>query len=303
MNPPSSSLPAAGQRLRQAVDEERPLQIVGVPNAYCALQAQQAGFRAIYLSGAAVANMAYGRPDLGLTTRAEVIEEARRITAVTSLPLLVDVDTGWGDEITDCVQELEQTGAAGLQLEDQVDEKRCGHRPGKRLVSTGEMQARLSAALAARKDSSFIIMARTDACSVDSAEGLAAAIDRSLAYIETGADMIFVEALTSLVEYRQFTEAVRVPVLANLTEFGQTPLFDREQMTQTGVSLLLYPLSAFRVMSKAVEGLYASIRSDGSQRAWLERMQTREELYELLDYLAAERAQDAQHKKDHAKTD
>jgi len=300
VSPPPSSLPPAGQRLLQAVAEERPLQMVGVPNAYCALQAQRAGFRAIYLSGAGVANMAYGRPDLGLTARTEVVEEARRITAATSLPLLVDVDTGWGDEIADCVQELEQAGAAGLQLEDQVDEKRCGHRPGKALVSTREMQARLSAALAARRDNNFVIMARTDASGV---EGLAAAIDRSLAYIETGADMIFVEALTSLEEYRQFTGAVRVPVLANLTEFGQTPLFDREQMAQAGVSLLLYPLSAFRVMSKSVEGLYASIRADGSQRAWLERMQTREELYELLDYHAAEQAQDAQHKGDHDNDD
>ncbi|HED17912.1 MAG TPA: methylisocitrate lyase, partial [Gammaproteobacteria bacterium] len=217
MNSPPSSLPAAGQRLRQAIAEERPLQVVGVPNAYCALLAQQAGFRAIYLSGAGVANMAYGRPDLGLTSCAEVVEEARRITAATPLPLLVDVDTGWGDEVTDCVRDLEQAGAAGLQLEDQVEEKRCGHRPGKMLVSTVEMQARLSAALAARRDNSFVIMARTDAGSV---EGLSAAIDRGLAYIETGADMIFVEALTSLDAYRQFTAAVRVPVLANLTEFG-----------------------------------------------------------------------------------
>ncbi len=287
--------PTTGQRFRQAVDEEQPLQVVGVPNAYCALLAQRAGFRTIYLSGAGVANMAYGRPDLGLTSRAEVVEEARRITAATPLPLLVDVDTGWGDEIADCVRELEQAGAAGLHIEDQVDAKRCGHRPGKVLVSTMEMQARLEAALAARQDNSFVIMARTDACGV---EGLAAAIDRSLAYVKTGADMIFVEALTSLDEYRQFTAAVRVPVLANLTEFGQTPLFDREQMTQTGVSLLLYPLSAFRAMSKAVEGLYASIRVDGTQRAWLERMQTREELYQLLDYHTAERAQDMRHKKD-----
>jgi len=295
VNQPPSSLPSAGQRLRQAVDEERPLQMVGVPNTYCALQAQRAGFRAIYLSGAGVANMAYGRPDLGLTSRAEIVEEARRIAAATSSPLLVDVDTGWGEEIADCVRDLEQASAAGLHIEDQVNEKRCGHRPGKVLVSTMEMQARLSAALAARQDNSFVIMARTDACGV---EGLAAAIDRSLAYVETGADMIFVEALTSLDEYRQFTAAVRVPVLANLTEFGQTPLFNREQMTQTGVSLLLYPLSAFRAMSKTVEELYATIRADGSQRTWLERMQTREELYELLDYHTAELAQDTQHKKD-----
>ncbi len=295
MNPSPSSTAAAGQRLRQAVDEERPLQMVGVPNAYCALLAQRAGFRAIYLSGAGVANIAYGRPDLGLTSRAEVVEEARRITAVTSLPLLVDVDTGWGDEIADCVQELEQAGAAGLQLEDQVDEKRCGHRSGKVLVSIVEMQARLAAVLAARQNNSFVIMARTDAGAV---EGLAAAIDRSLAYVETGADMIFAEALTSLDEYRQFTAAVRVPVLANLTEFGQTPLFDREQMALNGVSILLYPLSAFRVMSKAVAALYAAIRTDGTQSACLDRMQTREELYELLDYHTAELAQDAQHNKD-----
>ncbi|GMT39887.1 MAG: hypothetical protein IEMM0001_0622 [bacterium] len=298
MNPLPSSPAAAGRRLRQAVNKERPLQMIGVPNSYCALLAQRAGFRAIYLSGAGVANMVYGRPDLGLTSRAEVVEEVRRITAVTSLPLLVDVDTGWGDEIALCIRELEQAGAAGLQIEDQVDKKRCGHRPGKVLVSITEMQARLAAALAARKDNSFVIMARTDAGGVES---LASAIDRSLAYVETGADMIFVEALTSLDEYHRFTEAVQVPVLANLTEFGQTPLFDREQMAQTGVSILLYPLSAFRVMSKAVEALYASIRTDGTQRAWLEHMQSREELYELLDYHTAELAQDAQHKKDRQK--
>jgi len=286
---------SAGQRFRQAVDEETPLQIIGVPNAYCALLAQRAGFRAIYLSGACVANMQYGRPDLGLTSRADVIEEARRITAATALPLLVDVDTGWWDEIALCVQQLEQAGVAGLQLEDQVDEKRCGHRPGKVLVSTQAMQARLATALAVRQDRHFVIMARTDANSV---EGLSAAIERSLAYIESGADMIFAEALTSLDEYRQFTEAVRVPVLANLTEFGQTPLFDREQMAQSGISLLLYPLSAFRVMNKAVEALYASIRTEGTQRDWLQHMQSREELYELLDYHKAEQAQDTQHKKD-----
>lgn len=290
-----TSVATAGFRLRQAVGEERPLQMVGVPDAYCALQAQRAGFRAIYLSGAGVANMLYGRPDLGLTSCAEVIEEARRITAVTSLPLLVDADTGWGDELADCVRQLEQAGVAAIQLEDQVDEKRCGHRPGKVLVSKTDMQARLATALAAREDSHFVIMARTDAASV---EGLAAAIDRSLAYIETGADMIFVEALTSLEDYRQFTDAVKVPVLANLTEFGKTPLFSREQMAQSNVSLLLYPLSAFRVMSKVVEQLYASIRNDGTQSAWLERMQSREELYDLLDYHTAELVQDARHKKD-----
>jgi len=279
LNSSPHSPPTAGQGLRQAVDVERPLQIVGVPNAYCALQAQAAGFRAIYLSGAGVANMVFGRPDLGLTSRVEVVEEARRITTVTPLPLLVDVDTGWGDEIGSCVQDLERVGVAGIHIEDQVEQKRCGHRPGKLLVSITEMQARLATALAQRQDSRFVIMARTDASRV---EGLVAAIDRSLAYIETGADMIFVEALTSLSEYRQFTEAVRVPVLANLTEFGQTPLFDSEQMAQNGVNLLLYPLSAFRVMSKAVEGLYTSIRQDGGQRAWLQHMQTREELYQRV---------------------
>jgi len=272
---------------------------VGVPNAFCALQAQEAGFNVIYLSGAGVANMVFGRPDLGLTSRLEVVAEASRITAATPLPLLVDADTGWGDEIGTCVQDLERAGVAGMHIEDQVEQKRCGHRPGKRLVSTTEMQARLAAALAERQDSRFVIMARTDASRV---EGLVAAIDRSLAYIETGADMIFVEALTSLSEYQQFTAAVRVPVLANLTEFGQTPLFDSEQMARHGVRILLYPLSAFRVMSKSVEGLYTSIRKDGSQRAWMQHMQTREELYELLDYHTAELAQDAQSEHDHRNT-
>jgi len=291
---------SAGQRLRQAVNDEKPLQIVGVPNAYCALLAQRVGFRAMYLSGAGVANIAYGRADLGLTSRVEVVEEARRITATTSLPLLVDIDTGWGDEIALCLQELEQAGVAGLQLEDQVAQKRCGHRPGKMLASITEMQARLSTAMAARQDKDFVFMARTDAAAV---EGLTAAIDRSLAYIETGADMIFVEALTSLDEYQQFTKAVPVPVLANLTEFGQTPLFNREQMAQAGVGLLLYPLSAFRVMSKAVEALYRSIREQGTQSAWLDQMQSREDLYKLLDYKAAEHVQDAQHNIERNKKD
>ncbi len=279
-----------GARLRQALEIERPLQIVGVPNAYCARLAARAGFRAVYLSGAGVANAAFGRPDLGLTTRAEVVEEARRIAAVSSLPLLVDVDTGWGDEIGACVRELEDAGAAGLHVEDQVEAKRCGHRPGKQLVGPEEMFVRLEAALAARRDPAFVIMARTDAAGV---EGLDAAIARARAYVAAGADMVFAEALSSLEEYRRFVAAVAVPVLANLTEFGRTPLFDRDEIAPTGVRMLLYPLSAFRAMSAAAEGVYTAIRREGSQRSWLARMQTRAALYEVLDYDAAERAQRA----------
>ncbi len=290
MSTPARSGATPGRRLRRAVEEEHPLQIVGVPNAYCALLAARAGFRAIYLSGAGVANAAFGRPDLGLTTRNEVVEEARRIAAVSPLPLLVDVDTGWGEEIGECVRDLERAGAAGLHVEDQVDAKRCGHRPGKRLVSAGEMQGRLAAALAARRDPDFVVMARTDACGV---EGLEAAIDRARAYVDTGADMIFAESLSSLEDYRRFAGAVDVPVLANLTEFGCTPLFEVSEIAPTGVCMLLYPLSAFRAMSRTAEGIYAAIRYEGSQRAWLGRMQTREELYGVLDYHAAERAQDA----------
>jgi methylisocitrate lyase len=276
-----------GQKLREALELERPLQVAGTVSAYAAMLAARAGFRAIYLSGAGVANSAFGLPDLGVTTLNDVTEEVRRITAACELPLLVDADTGFGGafSIARTCHELARAGAAGLHLEDQVQSKRCGHRPGKQLVPTQEMCDRLKAALDARRDESFVIMARTDAHAV---EGLAAAVMRAQAYVAAGADMIFAEAITTLAEYRQFTGAVTVPVLANLTEFGRTPLFTAHELAEAGVRLALYPLSAFRAMSLAAQEVYASIRKDGTQRAQLARMQTREELYDVLDYHAYE---------------
>jgi methylisocitrate lyase len=281
------STPSPGQRLRDALEQERPLQVAGTVSAYAAMLATRAGFRAIYLSGAGVANSAFGLPDLGVTTQNDVTEEVRRITAACELPLLVDADTGFGGafSIARTCRELARAGAAGLHLEDQVQSKRCGHRPGKQLVAAQEMCDRLKAALDARVDGSFVIMARTDAHAV---EGLASAIARAQAYVAAGADMIFAEAITTLAEYRQFTSAVGVPVLANITEFGRTPLFTTTELGQAGVRLALYPLSAFRAMSKAAEDVYQSIRRDGTQRAVLERMQTREELYSVLGYHAYE---------------
>ena len=281
------SIPSPGQRLRAALELERPLQVAGTVSAYAAMLAARAGFRAIYLSGAGVANSAFGLPDLGLTTLSEVTEEVRRITSACELPLLVDADTGFGGafSIERTVRDLARAGAAGLHLEDQVQAKRCGHRPGKQLVASEEMCDRLKAALDARTDRSFVIMARTDAHAV---EGLAAAVARAQAYVAAGADMIFAEAITTLEEYRQFTAAVSVPVLANITEFGRTPLFSAQELGQAGVRLALYPLSAFRAMSKAAQEIYQSIRHDGTQRALLSRMQTREELYGVLGYHAYE---------------
>jgi len=276
-----------GQKLRAALELERPLQVAGTVSAYAAMLAARAGFRAIYLSGAGVANSAFGLPDLGVTTLNDVTEEVRRITAACELPLLVDADTGFGGafSIARTCHELARAGAAGMHLEDQVQSKRCGHRPGKQLVPTQEMCDRLKAALDARRDDSFVIMARTDAHAV---EGMAAAVLRAQAYVAAGADMIFAEAITTLAEYRQFTSAVTVPVLANLTEFGRTPLFTAHELGQAGVRLALYPLSAFRAMSLAAQEVYASIRKDGSQRAQLARMQTRDELYAVLGYHAYE---------------
>jgi methylisocitrate lyase len=281
------STPSPGQQLRDALDQERPLQVAGTISAYAAMLASRAGFRAIYLSGAGVANSAFGLPDLGITTQNDVTEEVRRITAACELPLLVDADTGFGGafSIARTCRELARAGAAGLHLEDQVQSKRCGHRPGKQLVAAQEMCDRLKAALDARADRAFVIMARTDAHAV---EGLAAAVARAQAYVAAGADMIFAEAITTLAEYRQFTAAVPVPVLANITEFGRTPLFTTAELGQVGVRLVLYPLSAFRAMSKAAEDVYTCIRRDGTQRAVLERMQTREELYSVLGYHAYE---------------
>ena len=282
---------SAGGRLRVALEQERPLQVVGTVNAYSALLAEAAGFRAIYISGAGVANASFGLPDLGMTSLNDVCEDVRRITAATELPLLVDADTGWGGafNIARAGSQLSKSGAAGMHLEDQVAAKRCGHRPGKELVPPEEMVDRIKAAVDGRTDADFIIMARTDAHAV---EGQQAALDRALKYVEAGADMIFAEALTTLDEYRQFTAVVPVPVLANLTEFGKTPLFTTQELAAVGVRLVLYPLSAFRAMSKAALDVYSAIRRDGTQKNVVSRMQTRTELYDTLGYLDYEKKLD-----------
>jgi methylisocitrate lyase len=274
---------SAGARFRQALKDEQPLQVAGTINAYSALLAEKAGFKAIYLSGAGVANASFGMPDLAMTTLGEVCEDIRRISHATEVPLLVDADTGWGGAfmIGRTVREMTRAGAAGCHIEDQVGSKRCGHRPGKALVETPEMVDRIKAAVDGRKDDQFIIMARTDAHAV---EGLEAALDRSAAYVAAGADIIFAEALTTIDEYRQFTSAVDVPVLANLTEFGQTPMFTTAELAEAGVGLVLYPLSAFRAMSKAAENVYRALREDGTQKNVIETMQTRMELYDVLGY-------------------
>lgn len=279
---------SAGGRLRSALTVESPLQVAGTINAYSALLAERAGFRAIYLSGAGVANASFGLPDLGLTTLTDVVEDARRITSVTELPLLVDADTGFGPAhmIARTVRELTRAGAAGMHLEDQVQAKRCGHRPGKELVPPGEMVDRITAAVDARTDEAFVIMARTDA---RAPEGLEAAIARAVAYEEAGADMIFAEALHSLDEYAAFTSALEAPVLANITEFGQTPLFTVDELARVGVKVVLYPLSAFRAMSAAAARVYGTIRRDGTQAAVVPDMQSRRELYDVLGYDEYER--------------
>ncbi len=274
---------SAGARFRAALEAEKPLQIAGTINAYTAMLAERAGFKAIYLSGAGVANASYGLPDLAMTTLNDVCEDIRRIASATNVPLLVDADTGWGGAfmIARTVREMTWAGAAGCHLEDQVAIKRCGHRPGKALVTADEMSDRLKAAVDGRIDDSFVIMARTDAHAV---EGQQAAIDRAAAYVEAGADMIFAEALTTLEEYRQFTDVINVPVLANLTEFGKTPLFKTNELADTGVAMTLYPLSAFRAMSKAALQVYETIKNDGTQQAVVDTMQTRMELYDVLSY-------------------
>jgi methylisocitrate lyase len=282
---------SAGARLRAAVEAERPLQVVGTINAYAALLAQEAGFRAIYLSGAGVANASFGLPDLGITSLNDVCEDVRRISGACPLPLLVDADTGWGAafNIARTCRELIRAGAAGMHLEDQVSAKRCGHRPGKALVSAAEMVDRLKAAVDARSDGEFVIMARTDAHAV---EGQSAALERAAAYSEAGADMIFAEALTTLDEYRQFAASIKVPVLANITEFGQTPLFSTAELSSAGVRLVLYPLSAFRAAAKAQVVVYDAIRRQGTQKSVVPYMQTREELYGVLGYHAYEKKLD-----------
>jgi len=279
----NTQLTSAGARLRAALETERPLQVVGTINAYSALLAERAGFKAIYLSGAGVANASFGLPDLGMTSLNDVCEDVRRISSVTELPLLVDADTGWGGafNIAKTCADLIKSGAGGMHLEDQVAAKRCGHRPGKALVAAEEMVDRIKAAVDGRTDPDFIIMARTDAHAV---EGQQAAVDRAAAYVEAGADMIFAEALKSLEEYRQFTSVIRVPVLANITEFGQTPMFTVAELGSVGVRMVLYPLSAFRAMSQAALKVYSALRKDGTQKSVLDLMQTRAELYDVLGY-------------------
>lgn len=274
------------------MDGERPLQIVGVVNACCAKLAERAGFGCLYLSGAGVANASFGLPDLGMTTLLDVLEDARRITAVSQLPLLVDGDTGWGNSasIATAVCGMIEIGVAGIHLEDQAEPKRCGHRPGKRLVTIGEMNARIMAAVEARTDPDFVVMARTDAAAD---EGLQAAIERAQHYVAAGADMIFAEALVTEDQFRQFANALSVPVLANMTEFGRSPLLTTDQLRDAGIELVLYPLTAFRAMNAAAELTYRTLRDRGTQAGVLEQMQTRDELYELLDYHTYEQRVDA----------
>lgn len=277
------------QRFLQAIEAEKPLQIVGAINAYTALMAERAGFKALYLSGAGVANASFGMPDLAITMMNDVVEDARRITGRVDLPLLVDIDTGWGGafNIARTVKEFERAGVACVHIEDQVSQKRCGHRPGKELVDKLEMGDRVKAAVDARSD--LLIMARSDALA---GEGLDGVIERCLYYVECGADMIFAEAMTDLSHYQRIKDAIKVPLLANLTEFGKTDYYTTAQLAGVGVDMALYPLSAFRAMSRAAENVYATIRKDGTQKAVVDTMQTREELYQVLDYYAYERKLD-----------
>ena len=272
-----------GQRFRDAVAEEKPLQVVGAINAYAALMAEQTGYRALYLSGGGVANASYALPDLGMTSLNDVLADVRRITAATELPLLVDIDTGWGGafNIARSIREMIRAGAAAVHIEDQVAAKRCGHRPNKAIVSASEMCDRIKAAVDAKTDAAFVVMARTDALAV---EGLDAMLERVARFEAAGADAIFAEAMTDLDMYARVVEAVDVPVLANITEFGQTPLYSIDDLRRVGVSIALYPLSAFRAMSLAALNVYRTIRGEGSQANAVATMQTRDELYEFLGY-------------------
>jgi methylisocitrate lyase len=284
---------SAGARLHQALEDEKPLQIIGAINANHALLAKRAGFRAIYLSGGGVAAGSLGLPDLGISGLEDVLIDVRRITDVCDLPLLVDVDTGFGASafnISRTVRSLVKAGAAGMHIEDQVGAKRCGHRPGKAIVSSQEMVDRVKASVDARQDSKFLVMARTDALAV---EGLQAAIDRACRCVEAGADAIFPEAITELSMYKEFAAAVKVPVLANITEFGDTPLYTVDELRGADVSMVLYPLSAFRAMNKAAETIYNSVRKEGTQKSVVELMQTRKELYDSIGYWDYENKLDA----------
>lgn len=280
-----------GARFRAAVREERPLQIVGAVNAYAARLADRVGYRALYVSGGGVAASSLGIPDLGITTLDDVLTDVRRISDVTDLPLLVDVDTGWGSafNIARTIKSMIKFGAAAIHIEDQVQAKRCGHRPGKAIVSKEEMVDRIKAAVDARTDADFVIMARTDALAV---EGIGSAMERACACVEAGADMVFPEAITDLDMYKKFSGTIAVPILANITEFGSTPLFTLEELRQAGVSIVLYPLSAFRAMSKAALLVYDAIRKDGTQKNVLDHMQSRADLYAFLDYYEFERRLD-----------
>lgn len=281
-----------GAKFRQALKDNSPLQIVGAINAYCAMLAEQSGHQALYLSGGGVANASYGLPDLGITSLNDVIADVERISNASSAPLLVDIDTGWGGafNIVRTIRAMEKAGAAAVHLEDQVAQKRCGHRPNKAIVSQAEMVDRIKAAVDARQDDDFVIMARTDALAV---EGMDSAIERAIACVEAGADAIFPEAINELAQYKQFANAVDVPILANITEFGQTPLFNCQELGEQGIGMVLYPLSAFRAMSKAALGVYQSIATNGDQTEVVESMQTRKELYDVLGYHAYEDKLDA----------
>ena len=294
-----SQLASAGAQFRAAVAEEKPLQVVGAITAYAAMMAKRVGYKAIYLSGGGVAANSLGMPDLGISTMEDVLTDARRIVDATGLPLLVDIDTGWGGafNIARTIRSFIRTGVAAVHMEDQVGQKRCGHRPGKEVVPAEEMVDRVKAAVDARSDAGFVIMARTDAAAV---EGLQSAIDRACAYVEAGADMIFPEAMTSLDDYRRFKAAVKVPILANLTEFGSTPFFTVDELRSAEVDIALYCCGAYRAMNKAALNFYETVRRDGTQKAAVPTMQTRAELYDFLGYHAYERKLDDLFVKDKA---
>ena len=280
-----------GKKLRKAITENVPLQIVGTVNAYSSLLAEKKGHKAIYLSGGGVAASSMGIPDLGITTLQDVLIDVGRITDVCRLPLIVDADTGWGGafNISRMVKSMISSGVACIHIEDQVEQKRCGHRPNKELVSATEMQNRIKAAVDAKTDSDFMIMARTDAIAN---EGLNSALDRAISYVEAGADAIFTEAVTEIDQYKKFSENLNVPILANITEFGKTPLFSKKELKEAGIDMILYPLSAFRAMSKAAEEVYSEILEKGTQESLIDKMQTRDELYEVLDYHTFEKKLD-----------
>ncbi len=286
-----TAIAPAGARFRAALAEENPLQVVGTITAYAALMARRVGYRALYLSGGGVAANSLGMPDLGISTMEDVLIDARRIVEASALPLLVDIDTGWGGafNIARTIRSFERVGVAAVHMEDQVGQKRCGHRPGKEVVTASEMVDRVKAAVDARSDASFVIMARTDAAAV---EGIDSAIERAMAYVEAGADMIFPEAMRTLDDYRRFKAAVQVPILANLTEFGSTPFFTTDELKSANVDIALYCCGAYRAMNKAALNVYETIRRDGTQAAAVATMQTREELYDVLGYHDYERKLD-----------